>query len=337
MRKLRVFVLLLPMLLLIGALILDAAYASPTTVSLWPSDDTYIWDGRSTTIYGSALDLQIENGGLGFIQEILVRFDLSSIPSGATIESTTLKLYFFRAWSPYTTVYAYRITSTWSEGSVTWSTRPGLESTATDSLYISTTGWKTWSVTADVQDFVSGTKTNYGWQLKANANIGDTDARSKEYPDTTYDPVLEVTYKAPTTITVDCDPDNVEPGGSTTISGQLTSDGSGLSGKSVDLYYAPADSATGDPTDSWTPITTVTTGTGGAYSHTWYPPGEYCDYWAVKATFAGDSDYEGSEAKTGVALNPNLHIIPETPLGAMAALASMTLILAAVMLYKRKT
>lgn len=132
--------------------------------------------------------------------------------------------------------------------------------------------------------------------------------------------------KKSTTITVSCNPTTVLKTGTqvTTISGQLISLGSGVSGKAVNLYYQGG--ATGPnqpPTDgTWILIIQTSTGGGGGYSYAWDPPDTLPNgYYWIKASFEGDLDYSPSSATTGVNTVSNLFVIPEYAVGTILALA----------------
>ena len=122
----------------------------------------------------------------------LVRFDLGSIPSGVTIESAELGLYFYDV-NASGSVGAYRITEDWSEGSVKWNNQPEHAASATDQSTVGTTGWESWDVAADVQQFIDGAETNYGWKMIAAS--GNVLARSKDYGGIANDPRLVITYR----------------------------------------------------------------------------------------------------------------------------------------------
>ena len=133
-------------------------------------------------------------GGIGKWElDALVRFDISSIPTGTSITSATLNLYYYGWWDnnpaghPLT---CYRITSGWDEADVTWITRPSWlpDGQWTDSAKVpgSTGTWMTWDVTADVQAFVDGAESNFGWIIRdetywGKPNIPMIGFRSKEY------------------------------------------------------------------------------------------------------------------------------------------------------------
>ena len=99
----------------------------------------------------------------------LVHFDFSTIPSGATINSATLRLY-IPPWNHCGidgTHNVHRIEGEWTETGVTWNNQPSINPTPTDSKSTGTATnvWIEWDVTSDVQDFVGDTY-NYGWMVK---------------------------------------------------------------------------------------------------------------------------------------------------------------------------
>jgi len=103
-------------------------------------------------------------------EEGLIKFDLSSISPGSTISSAKLKIYYSK-WNDNNPsgrkLNLYRITSDWDEDMVTWNNQPSYATQPTaDSSVPSATGvWMSWDVTDDVQDFVNGQATNYGWKI----------------------------------------------------------------------------------------------------------------------------------------------------------------------------
>ena len=128
--------------------------------------------------------------------------------------------------------------------------------------------------------------------------------------------------------------DGGPPTDTTTISGTLTSGGTGLADKEVTLWYAYASEEYGipPPETTWTEIRFVTTDASGYYEHDWNPDDtlENGYYW-INASFAGDSDYLPCSATTGVEVgNPNLLIIPFTS----STIATVILMSMALALYR---
>lgn len=185
----------------------EEAERIPVSVDLTPSDDAHVNQRQSTTNYGTNTSLNLRNndgaGGVdNYGRDILIKFDLTSIPSTATIASATLRLHYYD-WGDTDpagrTLDLYPVTGTWSEGTVTWDTQPTRSSTLSASATVPTTAgaWMDWDVTSDVQDFVSGTSTNHGWILRdesawGSSNIPITRFRSKEYG--SEPPTLVVVY-----------------------------------------------------------------------------------------------------------------------------------------------
>lgn len=160
-------------------------------------EDTMIYSSASAVNYGVRTTL--ESGVLsiaGRIMRSLIRFDISSIPSGSTVDSAQLT---FRCEQEDSTtdhgVGAHRALtqfyegnkngvapdpgqdgSTWdlrnANGSVAWAGGAGgaagsdWVASATDSVSITGTGASfDWDVQADVAAWVAGMATNYGWWI----------------------------------------------------------------------------------------------------------------------------------------------------------------------------
>jgi hypothetical protein len=115
----------------------------------------------------------------------LVRFDLSSIPTGATITSATLSLYNYSYNNAANggTLSVYRVSKPWIETQATWNvyatgnnwTAAGMQA-GTDyatspvvSIVIDTTPnvWRNFDVTALVQGWVNGTAANHGFVVRS--------------------------------------------------------------------------------------------------------------------------------------------------------------------------
>lgn len=157
----------------------------------------------------------------------LVGFDVSSIPSGATIDSVTLTLHMSRAIGPVGTVALHRVTADWGEGAsnangeegrgatpqtgdATWNhrffndtfwTTPGGDFLATPSAETEVGGvdfysWTSPSLATDVQAWIDGTAANFGWVVLANEKLTESAKRfdTRENPTAEYRPVLAVNY-----------------------------------------------------------------------------------------------------------------------------------------------
>jgi len=152
-----------------GALALGTSPALAATITLQPDDtvgkDAEISDGANADFNGGALfDLILNwNGNLRSIG--LIEFDLSAIPTGSTINSATLSLFHSDNTQFSDVTYnAFRVTSAWAEGTVTFNTAPAFDPVAVSSLTFSGASrvFRDWSVTSVVQGWVSGAFANNG-------------------------------------------------------------------------------------------------------------------------------------------------------------------------------
>jgi hypothetical protein len=172
---------------------------SATEFVLQPSSiDSYVKQNTPTTNYGTATTM-LTNVRTSREEDVLLQFDLSGIPAGATINSATLELYNTTAPSSTYAVDVNRNTAIWSETSVTWNTKPSY-ATPYEAQIIPTTavGWKIWTVTAAVQDWYNGTYTNYGFTVRPDATSGNTNVlytfATRENGTSSNQPILRVNY-----------------------------------------------------------------------------------------------------------------------------------------------
>lgn len=191
------------------AAVIAVALTMPASAGEWTfysTDDSTISQYSPNGWHGDWQHMCVRNryGGGGGIWEIdsLVRFDISSIPTGTNITSATLNLYYFKWWDNNPagrSLTCYRITSDWDDSDVTWNNRPTWLPPGqwTDAAAVpgSTGQWMAWDVTSDVQEFVDGTAANFGWSIMdekywGGAGIPLIGFRTREYG--TFVPYLQV-------------------------------------------------------------------------------------------------------------------------------------------------
>ncbi|MFA5867392.1 MAG: DNRLRE domain-containing protein [Actinomycetota bacterium] len=145
-------------------ILLIAGPAQGDMVMLSPVVDTYVDSDNPTSAYGqdvfliSRFDARSDR-----LSQPFLKFDLSLIPSGSTINEATLKLYLKDMTGRNSVeIEAFRATSDWDEAALTWNNRPtgpGLEKTATIS---DNRGNKNVDMTAFVSGWLANTFPNYG-------------------------------------------------------------------------------------------------------------------------------------------------------------------------------
>lgn len=202
------------MLLHIMILVLIFVLAFPLitladTTTLSSSADTIVMESYPTQNFGTSLDQIGISGSAGYRSRAYVKFNLSSIPSGSTINSVTLKLYCKRCYTAGASSISIALKSvggTWTETGLTWNNQPSLSSTLSAVQNFSSTGWHEWNsssfsaIKTLVQRWISGTETNNGFRLQLNdESLYPPDASwwSKEYSTSSMRPQLVVNYTPP--------------------------------------------------------------------------------------------------------------------------------------------
>lgn len=133
-------------------------------VTLYTTGDSYIQQSSPTTNYGSATTMFIQQGSGSNAMSAFLKFDLSA--EVATIVSATLYLWEDSAsFNPVGDLTVKRVTSSWTEGGVTWNNQPSV--TSTNSKVININGSLQW-YSIDIKDIIVDcvTGTDYGISLQ---------------------------------------------------------------------------------------------------------------------------------------------------------------------------
>jgi hypothetical protein len=226
---------------ILTALVLTGASASAQLQQqLTASKDNTLYqtaDGSTSNGVGSYLFAgRVAATGGGAIRRALIKFDVSTIPAGATITSASLRLNMSKTNNGAQTMILKRLTADWGEGTsnadanegsgapsttgdATWIHRfsataswatPGA---ATDvagptsaSASINSIGAYTWSSTpqmvADVQGWLNNPASNFGWILIGEEESSGTSKRfdSREHETTANRPRLTIQYTTSTSV-----------------------------------------------------------------------------------------------------------------------------------------
>jgi len=176
--------------------------------------DTYIDSGNPGANYGGSDTIVLKGGGRDYG---LLRFDVSSIPAGAYVQSATLALYSTNgSGGPSDSVTAYRATRAWTEGTkngglpadgATWNTYNGLlgwttpgadyDASSGVSSPLAGSGWNSLDVTQLVAGWTAGISPNYGMLLVPSNGVTNGSYTSGDSATSAQWPKLTITWFPP--------------------------------------------------------------------------------------------------------------------------------------------
>lgn len=124
------------------------------TVSISSNADAFINLASPNYGHGSSSFVYVGKSGTS-IYRTYVSFDLRSIPNNALINSVTLYLRQYPIYLIYSGTHTFgvhRVNDVWSEGTITWNNAPSFTAQETDNISfdITTTGWRSWDVSSDL-------------------------------------------------------------------------------------------------------------------------------------------------------------------------------------------
>jgi hypothetical protein len=187
---------LLLLIFVLGAL-LAGAPAAATTYTLTPSQDTDVrQNGGGVSNCGACTQLSVRNHSTGEYRP-LYQFDLSGIPAGSRLVSATLRLWVTGAEN--SSVGVYRVTQSWSEGTLTWANSGGVshDATAVASFTPASSGrYYDINIAALVALWRAGTANN-GLILKIGGNNTLATFTSKEWATSSQHPQLVIVADPP--------------------------------------------------------------------------------------------------------------------------------------------
>lgn len=205
-----------------------------TTVNITADNDNTIYAESGTTSNGAGQNLFAGATGGGARRRALIRFDLSSIPPGATVTAVTITLTCNRLAASAAGISLHKLSADWGEGTsdATANEGAGAAATTNDATWTNrfhpSTAWTTaggdfnatasatqasvalgavamsgGNLVADVQSFVTNSATNFGWAVLGTAESTVSTAlrfASSENPATTSRPQITVTYNVVTPV-----------------------------------------------------------------------------------------------------------------------------------------
>jgi hypothetical protein len=169
-------------------------------------EDTYITDGAADTNYGTITYLYTGSDTNSYNYSTFIKFNLSAIPSGSTIDDSSLSLYEYSGCTVSNTSIYNVSNQTWNEDSVTWNNNPG-NGSLIDTIEVGgvTGNWYTWNVTSWVSSEFQNNNMNASFKLTENAFDNNACVfYSKEYTtDISLRPYLNITYTPNSIPTID--------------------------------------------------------------------------------------------------------------------------------------
>ncbi len=152
-----------------------------------PTADTRMTNTAATTNYGTDTEIRLGNR-LDVYSRVLMKFDLSSIPISARVQTAKLRLYFTADYASVAPTFSiYRVKRNWVETQATWNIystgnnwqtagcggADDRESSAICSKVMTATEtlneYKEFDLTASaIEEFISGAFSNNGIFIKAN-------------------------------------------------------------------------------------------------------------------------------------------------------------------------
>jgi hypothetical protein len=178
---------------------ITAVYSTGEQTSITASADTSVSEANPTTNYHP--DPLPVVGTLGARWYTLVKFDLSSIPAGSTIDSVELQMPVFGYFSASITLS--KILQSWTETGVSWNTKPSY-----DTDYIAYTNFgdiPTWVWSSSnypklktvVQGWFNSPSTNYGFHFRVDPGQDGIYFYARHRTDPAQRPKLVVNYTPP--------------------------------------------------------------------------------------------------------------------------------------------
>ncbi len=176
----------------------EGATSCTVDVSFNSIADTWADESKPTTNKGTDTVMIVRSWQSAKDGRSFVEFDVSSIPSGSTVNTATLTLCATKVPSSTRTIDLHRITASWVETSLTWNNQPGVAASVTDSATTpGSPACMTWDVAADVQAWVDGTA-NEGWRAKDSVESQGTryitEFATRENGTPADRPILDVNY-----------------------------------------------------------------------------------------------------------------------------------------------
>jgi hypothetical protein len=136
------------------------ATCSASSVTAAADHDSWVLQSSPTSNFGGDSALKVDSKSGSDNARALVRFALPQIPAGCRVTGASLRLY-AASYKSGRTLQAFRLSSTFTEMGVNWSSQPTTTGTAATAASPSTATYVNWNVASQVQAMYSGTNTGF--------------------------------------------------------------------------------------------------------------------------------------------------------------------------------
>jgi hypothetical protein len=231
-----------------SATLTPGAAEASTAYSFVTVADAWLESAAATAAHGTEKDLKVKTKP-GDIRRSVLAFDLSGMPANAEILSATLNLDVKNDDHTGDPVTIYRVTSAWSEATVTWSNASANHDSAW--LQASFTPLSTGPISVDITRLVrawtDGALPNFGVYMIATSNDEESVYASREEGDPTKHPRIVVTTRPRVRVAVAAQASSSD-GAQRTVA--ASADGPATSALFLDYFDAAY--AGNDGTRNWT-------------------------------------------------------------------------------------
>jgi hypothetical protein len=183
--------------------------ARAITVTLVPSADTSLRQVAPTNAFGDANPLLVGNAKEPFVvrNRALLKFDLTAIPTNATVTAVSLTVVIFRSNTDVSEFDLNRVLVDWNEYEATWKNRSAsilwlsgggqsgadYVAAASVSAPVDDTLFSSPEMVSDVQLWVRNAGTNFGWMMLPTGDLAGT-GKQLGSRESEYTPTLTVEY-----------------------------------------------------------------------------------------------------------------------------------------------
>lgn len=178
----------------------ESRSTSIIAVVLTPIADTYADQALPSTNFGTVTNLDVQSQKTSRNRRSFVRFDLSSIPSSATVHAAQLDVTMYTAPTASRSLQAQRVSASWTESTLTWTSMPAISASIAATAATGTTANTVLQLdlSGDTRAMLASPATNFGWQLadatESSSTLRLTQFRSRDFATGTAVPHLTVTY-----------------------------------------------------------------------------------------------------------------------------------------------